>query len=87
MKLSDFKDIFNSIMRNFSKEERNDILSLIIEHIRDKDNENEVIYEKLNTLIELFQCYPLIVKKDKNKSTNIYYILNANKTPDFHVKL
>lgn len=64
----------------------NEIFTLILGFIKDKDSEEDVNYEKLNTLVELFQYYPLIVKKDKNKSTNIYYILNANKTPDFNVR-
>ena len=38
-----------------------------------------VNYEKLNILIEAFQFYPLIVKRDKNVSSSIYQILNSNK--------
>jgi len=28
-------------------------------------------FERLSTLIEAFQFYPMIVKKDRNKSSNI----------------
>ena len=31
-----------------------------------------VSYERLNLLIEAFQFYPLIIKKDKNLSHSIY---------------
>jgi hypothetical protein len=55
---------------------------LLIPILIDEKNENEIVLEKLNTLCDLFQFYPLIVKRDKNKSTSIYYIMNANKTPD-----
>ena len=45
------------------------------------DDNCMVVYDKLNTLIEVFQYYPLIVKKDKNASSSIYLVLNANKSP------
>ena len=37
-------------------------------------------FERLTTLIEAFQFYPMIVKKDRNKSSAIQSILNSNKT-------
>lgn len=46
------------------------------------DSEETVVFEKLNDLIDAYQLYPLIVKKDKNQSTSIYSILNANKKYD-----
>ena len=55
--------------------------------IKDKEKEDEVLFEKLNTLTEVFQFYPLIVKKDKNKSHNIHYVLNSHQTPELKVVL
>ena len=63
-----------------------EIQETILSFIRDEKVEDEVVFEKLNILIESFQFYPMIVKKDKNKSTSIYYIMNANKTADHTVR-
>lgn len=85
MKLFEFKNVMNTILKN-QKSDR-ETFEAIISFIKDDKNEDEILLEKLNTLIEVFQFYPLIVKKDKNQSTSIYYIMNANKTPDHSVSL
>lgn len=41
-----------------------------------------ISFERLNTLIETYQFYPLIIKRDKNYSASIYSVLNANKTKE-----
>jgi len=32
---------------------------------------------KLNTLIEFMKCFPLLVKKDKNSSSGMNYVMQA----------
>lgn len=54
---------------------------MIIEYSRDKEDQSTVFLGRLNTLLEFYIYLPLVVKKDKNKSTAIYYVLNSNKSP------
>lgn len=83
MKLFEFRNVMKSIMKNQKQDQ--ETFDAIIEFIKDDKVEDEVVFEKLNLLIEAFQFFPLIVKKDKNKSTSIYYIMNSNKSPDHKV--
>jgi hypothetical protein len=46
---------------------------------KEADANSIIDFDRLTTLIEAFQFYPMIVKKDRNKSSNIQSILNANK--------
>lgn len=72
MKITEFKFILNSILKNLKEEKETQ--DIIIDFIK-SENEAEqdmVVYEKLNTLIEVYQFYPMIVKKDKNHSSSIY---------------
>ena len=34
-------------------------------------------FQKLTTILEFFKCYPVVMKKDKNSSNGIGYVLNA----------
>lgn len=43
-----------------------EVFDLILNYVKDSKADDEVVFEKLNTLIEVFQFYPLIIKKDKN---------------------
>ena len=36
-----------------------------------QENEEVLNFERLTTLIEAFQFYPMIIKRDRNKSSNI----------------
>lgn len=40
--------------------------------IHPETKEELINYERLNILIEAYQFYPLIVRRDKNMSTSIY---------------
>ena len=79
MKIPDFKIILSSILKNVKEEK--EIFDLITNFaMSEVESESDVVvFEKLNTLIEVYQFYPLIVKKDKNHSSSIYQILNSNK--------
>jgi hypothetical protein len=46
-----------------------------------------ISFERLNILIEAFQYYPLIVKKDKNMSASIHQVLNSTKSAEVSVRL
>lgn len=73
MKTSDFKGVLKSILKNIKDEQ--ETFNLIINYVKaEPENENSdiIAFEKLNTLIEVYQFYPLIVKKDKNHSSSIY---------------
>lgn len=52
MKVFEFKNVMNSILKN-QKQDR-DTFEAIIEFIKDDKNLDEVVYEKLNLLIEVF---------------------------------
>ncbi len=80
MKITDFKTVLSSILKNIKDEK--EASEIIISYAKGDEEADQdlVIFEKLNTLIEVYQYYPLIVKKDKNHSSDIYQILNSNKT-------
>lgn len=62
-----------SILKNIKDEK--ETYAAIIDYVKsaEENAENEmVLFDKLNTLIEVYQFYPLIIKKDKNHSSNIY---------------
>ena len=44
--------------------------------------EEMATFNKLNDLVDMYQMYPQVIKKDKNQSTSIYRILNSNKDHD-----
>ena len=72
MKIADFRGVLTSILKNVKDEK--ETLDLIINFVR-SDAESDadfIVYDKLNTLIEVYQFYPLIIKKDKNHSSSIY---------------
>ena len=62
----DFKRLFNSILRGVTKEESKHIYTLIMPLLEDSENQNDILYDKLNTLCDFYQYYPMIIKKDKN---------------------
>ena len=73
MKIRDFKIVLKSIIKNISDD--TEVHQKIIDFVRVDEgstDDDSISFEKLNTLIEVYQFYPLIVKKDKNQSTSIY---------------
>lgn len=38
-----------------------------------------IIKDKLRDFLDVYQFLPIKIKKDKNKSSEIYYILSSNK--------
>ena len=72
MKIAEFKGVLNSILKNVKDEK--ETLDLIINFVKGElESETDyILYDKLNTLTEVYQYYPLIIKKDKNHSSSIY---------------
>lgn len=48
--------------------------------------EGKVSRNSYNDLIELYEHLPIKLKRDKNKSENVYFILNSNKRGGFQTK-
>ena len=72
MKIAEFRGVLNSILKNVKDEK--ETLDLIINFVKGElESETDyILYDKLNTLTEVYQYYPLIIKKDKNHSSSIY---------------
>lgn len=51
----------------------------IIAEISTDDSHQLISRQKLHDLVDMYQFLPLKIKRDKNKSEDIYYILNSNK--------
>jgi hypothetical protein len=54
MKTTEFKSLFSNILRAVSKEDKSEVYDLLIPILKDEKNEEEVLFEKLNTLCDLF---------------------------------
>lgn len=42
-------------------------------------NEQMISLQRLNLLVDLYHYYPVLRTKDRNISTELYYILSSNK--------
>ena len=51
----------------------------IIGEIAADDSKQLISRQKLNDLVDMYQFLPLKIKRDKNKSEDIYFILHSNK--------
>ena len=43
-----------------------------------KTDHGTISAEKLSTLIDVYQFVPLTIKRDRNKSNDIYMVVNSN---------
>ena len=51
------------------------LIQSFVEYLKtpnEKGEEEVIMFDKLNTLVEVFQLYPVMVRKDKNQSSSIY---------------
>lgn len=83
MKFSQFKKVFQTIMKQ-SHADSQEVFEILCGYVMNSktevlDDQSTVNYERLNLLIEAFQFYPLIVKRDKNVSHSIHQVLNSSK--------
>ena len=53
----------------------NEISDRIIAYLKNKADVTEAPYDRVNTMIEFVQCYPIIVKKDKNASPGMSLVM------------
>lgn len=52
MKLFEFKQVMDNILKQHKQDK--EVFEIIINFVKDENNEEEVLFEKLNTLIEVF---------------------------------
>jgi hypothetical protein len=75
---AEFIKIFEAVFKQ-ARQEQSESMDQIISYITSERSQDEVSFDKLSTLVEVYSYYPLIVKKDKNASSEVYRILNGNK--------
>lgn len=82
--LNDFLGVLKSTLKSVKDEK--ETFDYIVQYSQKQDDSGQdetlISFERLNTLIETYQFYPLIIKRDKNYSASIYSVLNANKSKE-----
>ena len=73
MKIFNFKQLLITIF----KDQAPLVFQILLEPTRSIEDEESIDFERLNQVIEIYQAYPLIIKKDKNKSEAIYSVFNT----------
>ena len=53
-----------------------EVQQMILEEIKEGDKINR---QSIVDILDIYQFLPIKVKRDKNRSENLYYILNSNK--------
>lgn len=73
--MTDFQIIKNALFKEgvITESIKSQLLSLI------KTESNEIDMLKLSEIIDLYNYYPMRVKKDKNQSNDLYYQMFCNK--------
>lgn len=51
------------------------LIEKIVEYIAQGEKESAT-FERVNTLVEFLQCYPLLIRKNKNASPDIEAVMN-----------
>lgn len=64
--------------KHFLKEMSPEVEARILEDIAGPE-EGTVSRKKLIELLDIYQFLPIRIKRDRNKSENVYYVLNSNK--------
>lgn len=71
-----FEDLEMQMKGVFSHYRRSeDIIEKIIDFLRQSPDQTEAQYERLNIMIEFVQCYPLLIKRNKNASPGMDFVL------------
>lgn len=73
---------FIKIFRTISKTNLKEMEEKVIEYLEDPDL-NIIRYSKFSEFVDFYQYLPLQIKKDKNLSQELYYILTSNKYSKF----
>jgi hypothetical protein len=77
MKLTDFKALFYSSFKG--NPHAHEIYQLLLEIIRNKGDDEHVSVTKLSNFIDFFNFLPILVKREKNNSKELFYIMTSNK--------
>jgi hypothetical protein len=85
--LHEFISCLDTVLNQANKEVIASAYKNIIDYVKDPSNLSKVPLSRIATLLEFYLFLPVVVKKDKNLSPSIYYILNANKSPSHKTNL
>jgi len=80
--VDDFRKLWQTLM-NQEKHEQNPHIELRLLHIVTDDTGKKIDMQKLSNIVDLSEFYPMIVKKDKNFSQELYYILSSGTAKDY----
>jgi hypothetical protein len=76
-----FEDLELQMKGVFSHYRRSeDIIEKIIDFLRQTPDQTEAKYERLNIMIEFVQCYPLLIKRNKNASPGMDLVFTNQAT-------
>lgn len=67
------KDCVMSTVRSYPKS--GEITEKVLQFIKDNNSENKVSLYRVDVLNQFVQCYPLIVKKNKNASPGMEFVM------------
>ena len=84
--LAAFKDTMRAVFKHFRQvEEIQAKISECVSEDTQKDGIKQKVADsgKLSTLIEFMKCFPVLVKRDKNSSSGMNYVMSA--AQDQHV--
>ena len=76
LKAVSFEELQTAMMGIFHHYRQcSEIAERIVSYLKSKADLTDAPYERVNTMIEFVQCYPIIVKKDKNASPGMSLVL------------
>ena len=74
-----FKETMRKVFQHFRQAEEivNKIAECVEVEVQKENNEKQKMADsvKLSTLVEFMKCYPLMVKRDKNTSSGMDYVM------------
>ena len=81
MPLAAFKDTLKAVFKHFRQTD--EIVSKVAEAVTietEKDGVKQKMADssKLNTLVEFMKCFPLLVKRDKNTSQGMNFVMSSS---------
>ena len=81
MTLEEFKKLMRTFMKSSPMEHT--LEQLFLSEIISLDNPNKVVVKNFFLIVDMYNFWPMIIKKDKNLSKEIYLIMTANKHGGF----
>jgi hypothetical protein len=68
--MDEFKTIMHGVFK--SQRDNKELMDAIVNCVKDKADPEKASYNNLNMMIEIYNFYPVIVKKDTNISSSLY---------------